>query len=662
MASDDFFKKLAPQFARMGIWHTRFAPVQHRLLGASLQKMTASDEGYVCLAVFKPGDDRTAVILSLRRQDPGVLLTHNKPQPQLQPNSFIQIARKYLVGRRVVGAYASIEPSCFFMTFAPGLGKAQLEDQSEAPDSLILDLDTKPARVIIARTHLSVPERYRSCVSSAWSSDQSQSFFESYCEWSLDGTKTKRRATFEHPFVTYCCMKPQTDTSRVTENAGRRAFAGTQPANPFGVRKPQTPFVQGSEQQGQVQPSSSATEQAPSHEFGFAERQAFGQKDMSLSKALALLPVHVRRAVKTRMSFLERRLLKQLKDLPHESEVATLIKRAEGLRAHLYLWPEKSMTWYVPPDIMESTGLPSFLQLSSGQRPSDLLEAQFRQVERLRRRRTELLERLDESRKAIASFGDLVIEAGQAIWQATAALAPDGHFDLASMGLYFSRIRPAAADRLCRELSVTWQGSEAHPQRGSSQGTATGPGCKQDRHPYRAFRAATGEFIHVTRSATDGDAMLRLMPGHHAWLHVLVGEGSHVWLEKPKKSEPSTQALREAAILAIHHSRLSRGRQGEVRIATRADIEKKKDLPPGKVIVRRCRTILVKYEADELEAIFKRPLDKKPGGPAARAPEQQAAGQAHSARTDSLPSRSVDRDAGTQPEPTSDLDSGANQS
>ena len=70
-------------------------------------------------------------------------------------------------------------------------------------------------------------------------------------------------------------------------------------------------------------------------------------------------------------------------------------------------------------------------------------------------------------------------------------------------------------------------------------------------------------------------------------------------------------------ILAIHNSRLSRGRQGEVRVATRADIEKKKDLPPGKVIVRRCRTILVKYEADELESLLKGTSGSNPKVPGA---------------------------------------------
>ncbi len=583
---DDYLKKLAPQFARLGIWQARFAPAQHRLIGTSLQKITASDEGYVCLSVYKPGDDRSVIVMSIRRQDPGVLLSHNRPKPQVQPNSFIQVARKHIVGRRISFVHCSIEPTCFFIEFEPG---RLTPDDEERPDMLILDLESKPARLIIARKHPTPPDRYQNATTSGTQQEPwppNQTFYESFCEWSLDATKTKKRVAFDRPLVGYCWM-PAIAPARPIPTATQPKWGILTPTEPRSA----APTIEKVEETG--------LEGDSRHEFGFAEKKAFEQGEMTLAKALALLPVHIRRAAKVRMQFLERRLLRQRTDLPLESEILRLARRAEGLRSHLYLWPENSNTWYVPADIIDATGLPSFLQHGSGQRPSDLLEEEFRQVDRLKRRRSELLQRMEDSRSAVDSFVNQVIKAGSSIWHEIAGLAPEGQFGLAELGVYFSRIRPAAAETLCRELSVTWDGP------GQKPGKDSHPSQKTLRLPYRVYRATTGEFIHVARSAAESDLMLKLMPSHHIWLHVLSGEGSHVWLEKPKKAEPSSQALREAAMLAIHNSRLARGRQGEVRVATRTDVEKKKNLPPGKVLVRRCRTILVKYDAVEIDAVLK---------------------------------------------------------
>lgn len=568
--SQDLLRRLGPVFARLGIWHAPFAAAEQRLRHASLQKITASDEGYICLSVYKPGDDRSSVILSIRKAEAGVVLSFTKPKPQLQPNSFIQMARKHLLGRKIEFVYASLDPVCFFIELAPK------KDDEDSPNLIILDLDQKPARVIIARFHNDVPQRYASTVSDFHGQP---GFFESYCEWSLEGTKTKKRATFTKPLVTYGWYHS------VKQQPGTIAPF----ASPLPRRLPIAP-----------QTVEENSEESPAHSFGFAEKKAFEQKEMNLAKAMSLLPVHVRKSVKNRLQFLERRLLRQRADLPADTELIRLTKRAEGLRAHLYLWPEGSLTWYVPPDLVENSGLPTFFQLSSGQKPGDLLDELFREIDKLKRRRQELLSRLESSKKAIDDFHEQVIRAGESIEAEIAALAPLGQFTIKDLGIYFSRIQPVAAVRLCDQLATTWNmpgAGQTHSKKHRSE--------KDEKLPYRVFQASTGEFIHVARSASDGDLMIKLMPSHHMWLHVLTGEGSHVWLEKPKKEEPSPHAIREAAILAIHNSRLSRGRQGEVRVATRADIEKKKDLPPGKVLVRRCKTILVKYESADLESILK---------------------------------------------------------
>lgn len=594
---DSFLRKMAPGFARLSIWHSRFFPVQKRVTGASLQKITASDEGYLSLSIYRPGDDRTAVVFSLRRDDAGVMLTHTRPKPQAQPNSFVQVARKYLLRRPIVRAFASMDPMGFFLEFAHGPGgDLDMARKGEAPGVLLVDLESKPARVVIACTYPEVPERYRSNVL-RWPAHTP--FLESFCEWSLDATKTKRRATFERAPVFYSCW-------------GGEKQVSPEPVKPDQDRETRENLVRvhGLQTGAVHRPNTTHAGDPDRHLFGFAERRAFEEKEMTFDKALSVLPAHIRKAVKTRVQFLERRLLRQKGDLPSEREIERLNLRAEGLRAHLYLWPENSPIWYVPQAIIEEFGLPAFLQLQHGQRPGDVLEEFFRATAKLRRRRDELRQRLDQSKTEISSFQGQVIAAGSAIERDILKIAPEGRFTLAELGIYFSRIQPGAAMDLCRTLSVTWQ------QAGTRRAAASRPTVRQ---PYRSFRASTGEFIRVARSAHDGDVMLKLMPGHHYWLHVLTGEGSHVWLEKPRKAEPTAAALREAQILAVHYSKLSRGHEGEVRVARRADVEKKKDLAPGKVLVRRCNTVVMRYQPHDVDAILRQSEERED----ARAPERK---------------------------------------
>jgi hypothetical protein len=377
---------------------------------------------------------------------------------------------------------------------------------------------------------------------------------ESFCEWSLDATKTKRRATFEEPLVGLCFLPL--------------------PAESLPVSPMKAPFA-----------SSFPTPQ---------------KTELTLTHAFALLPAHLRRAAKTRYQFLERRLARQRADLPTDSELLRLEKRSKGLQANLYLWPKDSPTWYVPADLIAEFSLPAFLKLKQGQRPGDLMNDAFRELERARRRRQELETRIAQSELALADFSFLVLNAGRELeaglnsgTSELLAHAKNGDRELAER---VQRLHSESALRLCRICEVTWLPPPTKKKQTQKQ--------EQQRLPYRSYFAFTGEFIRVAKSAENGDAMLRLMPANHYWLHVLTGEGSHVWLEKPRGSKPSPRAIRDAAILAIHHSKLGRGMSGEVRFATRADVEKRKKLATGKVLVQRCETMTCKYTDVELQRIL----------------------------------------------------------
>ncbi len=330
------------------------------------------------------------------------------------------------------------------------------------------------------------------------------------------------------------------------------------------------------------------------------------RENMSLTKAFSYLPAHVRRAAKTRYQFLERRLTRQKADFPSEESIIRLSRRAQGLQIYLHLWPKGSSTWYVPADIISEYSLPAFFKLKAGQKPGDLLEEAFHELERIKRRQQELATRIAQSEIALTDFASVVQTAALEIDKILLALSPEEVLTPPLVEKKIAqnshRVSSESALRLCRMCDVEWLAS------GEKRKQATK--STEHRLPYRAYHAFTGEFIRVSKSSTDADAMLKMMPANHMWFHILTGEGSHVWLERPRGAKPTPRAIREAAILAIHFSKQSKTLAGEVRVATRADIERKKNLSPGKVLVRRCETMVCKYNSNELQRILASSHDK----------------------------------------------------
>lgn len=546
--------------AQLAIWTKKFSTPLHRMINTSLQKITASEHGQLILSVYKPGDDKSTVLLSMKKGESGISTTHLKPIPLKQPNSIVQIARKYIHGRKIISAYATMTPITIILEF--GEPNKNLENFAEievGPNSLILDLDAKPPRIILAKKYLGVPDRYVSECGHFFSNHDA--FFESWCEWSEENTKTKKRACFFKPLVEYC---PMPIKDEVIEN----------------TKETQTPQI-------------------------IPKKIEIPAEELSLTGAIESLPTHIRRAAKTKLQFLSRRIQKQKQDLPDQNEILRLLKQSEGLKSNLYLWPKESITWYVPPQFITTFGMPAFYTLKKGEKPGDILNKIHHEIDVLKRRKQELTTRIAESIQAESDFKSLLISCATELKHfiniystATKNVYNNdiNKFSKYIIDLILEKEDLPAISKLCRILDIPI--TESKLERKLLE-------AKEKRLPFRVYYASTGEFIRVAKSADDGDKMIKMMPSNHSWLHVLTGEGSHVWLEKPKGGKkPSPQAIREASILAVHHSKHSRSQSAEVQLATRADIEKKKNLPIGKVLVRRCETYLVKYEQTELQKLL----------------------------------------------------------
>lgn len=562
-----FFQELAPQWARLGLWQKKFTSVFDRLRNSTVQKISASDDGFLVLNLYKPGAARDPAIISIQRTGSGIALGPVRPQAQPKPNSVAQMARKYLQGRRIQQVLLSLEPVAVVIEFSPP--GENFEDSKQwppdAPDCLILDLDHRPPRVCVARKYNEVPERYTSQCSGF---SGGEDFFESHCEWSLENTKTKRRATFNKPLVLSCLRgTPAVDELKETETS-------VAPSHPTGE---------------ELAPRSSPDSSAAAASIAGQNAQS---ETMTLQGAMNLIPTHVRRAARTRLQFLERRLQRQRADLPSAPEMETRRTRAESLRAHIYMWPKGFPQWHVPPELIESGGLPPIITLKPGQSPGELVSAAFDELDKLTRRRSELERRVEESRLALQRFQDIITNAGSDV-SALPEETRNAQLSLARQVQHLSSVQSLLA-----QLEVTWTAGQ--------QKSAALEAERERRLPYRSYKSSSGEFIRVSKSAADADAMLKLVPSHHTWVHVVTGEGSHVWLEKPKGAKPSEIALREAAILAIHHSKQTRAEEADVYVALRGDVDKRKDLSPGKVIVRRSEHRFVRYSHAELQAFLEK--------------------------------------------------------
>ncbi len=539
-----FFQENNSGYAALSMWHRKYSPILARLQGSMLQKISASDEGFLSLGVYKPGDDRSVVVFSIQKSAPGITLERSRPLSQPRPNGMVQLLRKYLQGRRIISTWCSLRPMVVAMEFTPPTADApEREALLEGPEILLIDLDSRPARICLVKKHKNVQDRY-SHVGHAFRSTQLP-FFESFCEWSLDSTKTKHRPTFAEPLVAFSFLgTPATPAPNTSENKNE-GLHGTPPS------------------QQTSEATANSIPQNPS-----------SNEDMSLTKAFSYLPAHVRRAAKTRYQFLERRLTRQKADYPPESDINRLSKRAQGLQIFLHLWPKASTTWYVPAEIIAEYALPAYFKLKAGQKPGDLMEEAFHELERTKRRQQELQTRIAQSEAALSDFAGIVLQTAREIllqlqsFSESDVIVPSVIDKQVASNAH--RIHSESGVRLCRMCDVEWL-SSGEKRKQAHKAT-------EQRLPYRTYFAFTGEFIRVSKSAQDADAMLKLMPANHMWFHILTGEGSHVWLERPRKGKPTPRAIRDAAILAIFHSKQSKSMSGEVRVATRADIERKKIL------------------------------------------------------------------------------------
>lgn len=162
-------------------------------------------------------------------------------------------------------------------------------------------------------------------------------------------------------------------------------------------------------------------------------------------------------------------------------------------------------------------------------------------------------------------------------------------------------------ERTNLERGVTEPVPTSSPVRGA---TRPGPpphakGKREARSgPFRRFVSHDGMPIYVGRNARENEALTfgEARPDD-LWLHAHGTPGSHVVLRLEKGAEPSHEALRDAATLALLYSDLKKSGKGEVMYTRRKYVRKVKGKSPGTVTVTQEKTIFVTLDRTRLERL-----------------------------------------------------------
>ena len=111
----------------------------------------------------------------------------------------------------------------------------------------------------------------------------------------------------------------------------------------------------------------------------------------------------------------------------------------------------------------------------------------------------------------------------------------------------------------------------------------------------RRFESPDGMVVLVGKSAADNDVLtFKIAAQKDFWMHVAGESGSHVVVRNPDNlASLPRETLRFAASLAAKYSKAKNAKKVTVHVARRKDVQKKRGMPAGKVILKRYESVRV---------------------------------------------------------------------
>ncbi len=124
--------------------------------------------------------------------------------------------------------------------------------------------------------------------------------------------------------------------------------------------------------------------------------------------------------------------------------------------------------------------------------------------------------------------------------------------------------------------------------------------------PYKTYTSSTGHSILVGKTAIDNDELTKSARSNDFWFHAVGVTGSHVIvpITPDIRQALPTQLLREAAILALHFSRVREDLAGECYITRKAHIKKQRGMPAGLWRIDQSESLFFRYSEEDLQSLL----------------------------------------------------------
>lgn len=130
----------------------------------------------------------------------------------------------------------------------------------------------------------------------------------------------------------------------------------------------------------------------------------------------------------------------------------------------------------------------------------------------------------------------------------------------------------------------------------------------------RVYRSTSGLEIWVGRSDEGNDLLsTRLSRGNDLFFHLDASPGSHVVLRTEGRSDPPSEALLEAAELAVHFSKHRKVAEAHVIVSPIKNVSKPRGAKPGLVYVTGGRSLRLRRDPRRLERVLASQGDNSDG-------------------------------------------------
>ena len=307
-----------------------------------------------------------------------------------------------------------------------------------------------------------------------------------------------------------------------------------------------------------------------SEDFSIEENSTDAAAEM-----LSPLRRQARDRIARRLKTLKKTLAQDQKNSPSPHD----LQQAKKLAAHLasYLWLVKPDMTELRLDAVQTGDEPCTIDLDPEISPGANLEKHYAHVKKIERGMAVQGPRVQKIKEQISHFETALDK----IRNANCVLSD------------------AEVETILTQLGLT-KASPSGPRLATPKKTWIG----------RRFMSSQNIAMTIGRDSEESDRLVKVAKSSDWWLHIAGGgHGSHVIVSGLSSKDPLPAAtMREAGILALHFSERSTSREGEVYCTRTQFIRKRKGMPAGLWQIERSESIVIRYEAEELAAIFAREM------------------------------------------------------